>query len=235
MDWLINYFALKIQQPHRKICKYLVAFGRLTGTGKSSCEKFLKALVDDDKVLFCLNLEQYLAEQNHEHLNKLWVLVDDIESANRKQSDALKATVSGNTIRYKKLYSDPLTMPSYCDLICTSNERSPVFVSSANRRVELITINPEKKGDEKFWDAFYAELEDAQVIGAWFEFFATFPITLNVRSENHRFDMEVLSSQKVKSMKSTHQWVVKFFSDPRCFESACVRRGDQAFWFDDFV
>ena len=72
-------------------------------------------------------------------------------------------------------------------------------------------------------------------MGAWFEFLATFPIDINVRSENNRFDMEVLSSEKVRSMKSTHQFVVKFFSDQRCFEDACVRRCDEAHWFEDIV
>jgi hypothetical protein len=235
LHWLLNYFATKIQQPERKICKFLVAFGRQTGTGKTSMQLWLKAILDEDKVLFCKNLEEYLSEQNHEHLNKLIVLIDDIERASKKQSDALKSSVTGNTIRYKKLYSDPITMPSYCDLIATSNERSPVFVSDQNRRVELITINPEKKGCDAFWDAFYAELKDPQVMGAWFEFFATFPIDLNVRSENNRFDRGVLSAEKVKSMKSSHQFVMKFFSDPRCFEDACIRRCDETHWFKDIV
>ena len=138
-------------------------------------EKWLKALFDEDKVLFCKNLEDFLGEQNHEQLNKLFVIIDEIERASKRQADKLKSTITSDTIRYKKLYCDPVTMPSYCDLIATSNERSPVFVSEQNRRVELITINPEKKGNETFWNAFYAELKNTRVMGAWFEFFATFP------------------------------------------------------------
>jgi hypothetical protein len=235
LNWLINYFATKIQQPARKVCKYLVGYGRATGSGKTSMNKYLKALVDEDKVLFCKNLDDFLGEQNSEHLNKLFVLIDEIDRASRSQSDKLKSTITSDSFRYKKLYENPIQMPCYMDLIATSNERSPVFVSSQNRRVELITINPEKKGDEAFWDLFYKELEDSRVMGAWFHFFATFPIDLNVRSENNRFDAEVLCSEKVKSMKSTHQFVVQFFSDPRCFEDACLRKCDEAHWFKDLT
>ena len=235
LNWLLNYFATKIQQPGRKVMKYLVAYGRATGSGKSTFAKFCKALVDEDKVLFCKNLEDFLGEQNSEHLNKLFVLIDEIERATKSQSDKLKSSITADSFRYKKLYENPIQMPSYTDLIATSNCRSPVFVSSQNRRVELITINPEKKGDEAFWDSFYKELKDSRVMGAWFHFFATFPIDVNVRSENNRFDAEVLCSDKVKSMKSTHQFVVKFFSDPRCFEDACLRKCDEAHWFKDLI
>ena len=231
LNWLLNYLATKIQDPARKVCKYLVAYGRQTGTGKTSMQRFLKALVDEDKVLFCKNLEEFLGEQNHEHLNKLFVLIDEIERATRKQSDRLKSSITADSFKYKKLYENPITMPSYTDLIATSNERSPVFVSDQNRRVELITIDPEKKGNEPFWNAFYAELKDSRVMGSWFHFLATFHIDVNVRSENNRFDTEVLCTEKVKSMKSTHQFVVKFFSDTRCFEDACTRKCDEAHWF----
>ena len=237
LRWLINYFAHKVKQPHRKICKFLVAYCRPTGCGKTTVRFFCEALLDKDKVLFCKNLNEYLAEQNAEQLNKLIVLIDDIERATVTESNALKSSITGDTIRLKKLYSDPITLPSYCDLIATSNERTPVFISDQNRRNEMIVINPEKKGDIKFFDKFYAELKDSKIMGAFFEFFATYKIDINVRSEAERFDIEVLSAEKLKSMKSTHQWVVNFFCDQKCFENACTIkfRAQEGYWWDDLL
>ena len=178
-------------------------------------------------------------DQNSEHLHKLFIVIDDIERAGKSNSDKLKARISGTTIRYKKLYSDPITMPSYSDLITTSNERSPCFISDNNRRNELVVINPELKGDKpeniEFWNSFYAELENSQTCGMWFEFLATYPLELNVRSELCRFDLETLNAHKIKSMKTVHRWVTQFFTDPRCFEDACKNKTQETQWFSELA
>ena len=175
-------------------------------------------------------------EQNAEHLNKLWLVIDDIERATKSQSDKLKSRITSKTVRVKKLYSDPVTLPSYFDLICTSNDRSPCFISDQNRRNEMVSINPELKGDlnnnVEFWNGFYAELEDSQICGAWFEFLATYKIELNVRSEMCRFDVATLDEHKIKSMKATHRWLCQFFTDHRCFEAACKNKSQETAWFD---
>ena len=216
MHYLLSFFALKLQYPARKVNKYFVSYCRETGVGKTSVLAFIRAVFDEDKVLFCRDLVQFLGEQNAEFLNKLFVVIDDIERANRKQSDQLKSTITGDTMRYKKLYSDPVQMPCFFDLVCTSNERSPVFISDQNRRVELVMINPEKKKNDEFWKKYYTELQNHEICGAWFEFLATYK-PLNVRLEEHRFDIEVLNCAKIKNMKSSHAFVLKFFSHITCF------------------
>jgi len=214
------------------LCKFLIGYGT-TGIGKTSCRFFLEKIFDKDKVLFVFSIDDYLKEQNCEQLGKLWVICDDIEKCRKKTSDQLKGRITGNTIKYKKLYSDPVTMPSYCDLLATSNSRTPTFVGDSDRRSELIVINPEKKGDKVFWDKFYAELDDLKICGAWFEYLATYPIDMNVASENCRFDPHVLSLHKMQNVKLSHRFVIDFFEDERCFEDACKNPRTETRWFDD--
>jgi len=231
MSFLLNCLAHKLQFPHRKLCKFLIAFGT-TGIGKTTMRFFLEKIYDKDKVLFVYSIDDYLKEQNADQLGKLWVVCDDIEKCRHKTANLLKGRITGTTIRYRKLYCDPITMPSYCDLVCTSNARNPVFVDHSDRRSELIVINPEKKGEKTFWDAFYNELDDLIVCGAWFEFLATYKIDMNVSSENVRFDPAVLSLHKMDSVKLSHRFCIEFFENERCFEDACRNPKVETAWFD---
>ena len=118
-----------------------------------------------------------------EQKGKLFVVIDDIESATKKQSLALKSKISSHTFKYKQLYKDRITLPDFCDLIATSNSRTPKFVDSDNRRDELIVCNTSLQNNtpemDKFWKHFYATLEDPILMGHWFHFLAHRKITLN--------------------------------------------------------
>ena len=67
----------------------------------------------------------------------------------------------------------------------------------------------------------------------WFDYLATYPIELNVRSEMCRFDLSTLNEHKIKSMKAVHRWVCEFFTNPRCFEDACANKYQETAWFSE--
>ena len=100
-----------------------------------------------------------------------------------------------------------------------------------------MTINPELCGNNKenelYWDGFYAALKDTAVMGLWFEFLATYPRRLNVRSQNCRFDLATLNAHKMISMKVSHKWLCDFFNDARCFDhtDSCYPSN----WFDEIT
>jgi hypothetical protein len=236
LQWLLCYFASKLQFPWRKVCKFLTCFARLCGCGKTSVRGFTTALYGSDKVLFCDTVDDYMSNENSEQKSKLFVIIDDIESCSRKISLALKSKISNTTFRYKELYKNKVTLPDYVDLICTSNSRNPKFIDSDNRRDELIVCNTSLQNisDDmhKFWVQFYAELDDPVLMGKWFHYLSNFDITLNVGSQNCRFDQQALQKHKLNSMKVVHRFVVKFFSDPECFERSCTHNKDVENWFD---
>ena len=226
LDYLFSCIAAKIQQPHRKLGKFLVFFSRLCGTGKSSIAKFLSKLLGEEYVLMVSSMKEFLVENNSFLLGKLFVIIDDIERASRAVSDQLKTRISEPTFTMKKLYEDRKTMNCYADLITTSNSRNPVFIASDNRRTELIAVNPcLEMVPTAFWDGFYdIELECPKIMGAWFEFFAAYPIKINVRSKKNRFDVQQLCKQKIESMKIVHKWLINFFQEETCFESTYDKR-----------
>ena len=224
LKFFLTYLAVKLQQPHRKVNKFLILFARITGCGKTSIAKFLTKLFGQDYVLMVQSISEFLSENNCFLLGKLFVIIDDIEKATKTVSDSLKSRISEPTFTMKKLYEDRKTMATYADLITTSNSRTPVFIDSNDRRSELIAINTclEPLGTT-FWNGFYKELEDPHIMGAFFEFLATFPIELDVRSKKNRFDVGQLNTQKLKSMRTTHRWLVNFFQEESCFESTYTK------------
>ena len=70
----------------------------------------------------------------------------------------------------REMYANPITLPSYMDLIATSNSRTPVFIGTDDRRTELIEVNSELKGDAKFWNQVYREFDDRTVMGGGLNF-----------------------------------------------------------------
>ena len=227
MDWLLSYFAFKLQNPHRKVQKFLIAFCNDCGCGKTSIRPFLECIYGVDKTLFCEDIADLQKDENSEFLNKMWCIVDDIEKAGRKVSDSLKSKISSDTFKYKRLYHDRKTMPSYLDLIATSNAREPTFVGNDNRRTELVVINPELKGNRDFWKGFYGEdCKNPEIAGIWFNYLAHKELTLDVTDPFCRFDITALQKLKVKSMKLVHRFVIEFMQHEECFESSFDRFRD---------
>ena len=226
-----SIFATKLQQPERKVNKFIIAFSRLCGTGKTSVRPFCEAIFGVDKTLFCETVDAFMRDENSEMLNKMFCIVDDIERANRKTSDSLKSKITSPTFSYKKLYKDRITLRSYVDLLATSNAREPVFIGSDNRRTELEVINPELKPDLEFWKRWYAEAKDSKICGMWFHHLANMKITMDVRSHHCKFDKKAVDQHKRSSMKLSHRFLVEFFENPECFEAACKNPKYEPNWF----
>ena len=102
---------------------------------------------------------------------------------------------------------DPVEMPSYEDLICTSNNRTP-YIGHNDRRTELIVMNESLKAGSPTvpqgfsWTQFYAELENIEVMGAWFQFLANRDLSDVVFNEEYRFSEDALQMNKLESLFS---------------------------------
>ena len=220
MSYYLSIFAWKVQFPWIKFKKFLTLFGE-KGSGKSSCLPFATALLGKDRVKYLSDINQVFKEQNSELVGVLLLVVDDVETMKKATSDRLKTFVTADYRTIKKLYENPHTMRSYLDIIATSNSENPVYCDHSNRRDELGRVNDCLKGDKVFWDAFYEELEDLEVMGSWFRYLAFYKDILPISYEDCRLDKNQLEISKLKCMKTAHRFVIEFFQDPLCFELGC--------------
>ena len=235
MRYYLSYFALKLQFPWLKIKKFLTLFGE-KGAGKSSVLYFAQKLYGKDRVKYLDDIASVFDKQNAEMVGVILLVVDDVETMTKSISDKLKSYVTSDYRVIKKLYENPKTLRSYIDIIATSNSSNPTYVDHENRRDELGSINPCLKGDKKFWDAWYEEVNDLKILGAWFSFLAFYPDCLPISSENCRLDLKLLEKSKLRNMKTAHRFVVEFFNNPLCFEMGSFTKNnnyvnDRVEWF----
>jgi len=215
IEWLLNYFAHKLQRPARKIKRMIVVYGTKTGTGKTTIRVFLEKLFDKT-VLFVDSLKDFTGTFTGQQFGKLFCVIDDIEKWNKTSSSTLKTRITSDSYTHRVMYADPVDMPCYLDLICTANSRNPVFVGENDRRTELVVINEELKGNTEFWNKLYAELDDNTIMGGFFDFLATRDLTGVVFNENYRFSESALEAQKKMNLKSSYAFLTEYFTSDDC-------------------
>ena len=223
MHWLLSFFHKKMRYPHLKTRKILVSFSRLTGTGQSTMEKFLKKIYGENYVLFLDSLDELLGQWTGQQLGRLFILVDDIEKATKKTSTALRSLITAGHFRYRVMHQNPKRMSSFFDLVCSSNSRTPVFVGEYDRRSEMIEINPSLKADTRFWVKLNAELDDIMICSAWFQYIANYEThECNPSLDSCRFSKQSLTKMKLRNMKSTHRFLMRFFEDEKFAFRSCT-------------
>ena len=180
---------------------------------------FLNALADES-VLFVDSIADFTGVFTGQQFGKLCAIIDDIEKWDKASSSKLKTRITSNTYTHRVMYTDPIEMPCYLDLICTANSRTPVYVGRDDRRTEMVKINEELKAHDakstQFWTDLYAELENNLIMGAFFEFFATRDISNVVFNESYRFSEQALAEQKMHNLKSAYHFLVEYFTEDDC-------------------
>ena len=218
LHWLCSWISHKIRRPGEKIKKFLVLFSEREGVGKSTFQMFLEKLLDKDKVLQCANVATLFDDKNAEQKNKLVICLDDIEQLTRAQSDQLKARITSNTFGLRAMRRDRVEIADYADFVCTSNDPNPCYLSSDNRRFEILEITPTYKQGDKIWARLYGELDDKRLMAAFFHHFLTLPKALDVSNSKVRLDPEQLERAKLARMPIVYQFLVEAFKEADCFE-----------------
>ena len=217
INWLFTYIAMKIQQPERKVEKILTLVADTTGCGKSSFFFFMLALLGINRTFEFTQIEQ-LSQKFNAHLQgKLLILVDDIEKLTKKQQQNLKTTCTQKHFKLEKKGVDSTLDCAYYDPILTSNNDTNIWIETEDRRSEIIRVNPkyrQTKENKWFWDSFYKELSDKCLMKAFFEYFAKYPIELDIRNKEIRFDKKVLEQHVSNSLLCAHEFLRVMFEEP---------------------
>ena len=217
IEWLFTYCAMKIQQPERKVEKILTLVASTTGCGKSSFFHFLAALLGRGKSFEFTDIKQLNQKFNSHLSGKLIILVDDIDKLTKAQQDCLKTTCTQKNFKLEKKGIDSTLEKAYYDSILTSNNETDVWVESQDRRSELIYVSTRYKQNKEnkwFWDQFYKDLQNMCLLSHFYKFFAEYPIKLDIRNKDVRFDQVVLQKQISQSLPRSHEFLRVLFETP---------------------
>ena len=98
-------------------------------------------------------------------------MIDDLSGA-KKQTRKLFSRITNYEQYYEAKYLDKVKMNEFSEVIVTgNNDESPFHVTNEDRRILIWNVCPDLKPDHQFWTDLAEELQDLDVVHAWYTFF----------------------------------------------------------------
>jgi len=166
MRWVLCWMAYPLQHPGAKMSSAIIMHGP-QGTGKSTVFEVLAKIYGkgDPYINYSVWLDQKALQDNSnaDWENKLFVLAEEVVNGSDKWQlkNELKAVVTSETIRIRKLYHDGFPVRNRCNLVFLSNENQPLPLDNDDRR-HLVIWTPPILGEDEYDDVF-VEIENGGV------------------------------------------------------------------------
>lgn len=171
-DWLLQYFAQMIQNPTKKTQVCIVFHGK-QGCGKNIIiDAFANGVLGRKLALSTANPQETLFGRfNACCLNKILVVCNEIGSDLYDCMDRLKDLVTAPDSTSEKKYQDPVTVDNYKNVICTTNNKNPLNISTDDRRLVWFDCNNEFIGNEEYFDNLLSILQNDENISSLYHYF----------------------------------------------------------------
>ena len=213
--WLQNFIAYKLQYPYKRLRAHFVFYG-LPGVGKSSMLQVVSAIFGTN-VSIEMDAKTFKSDFNWMQVGKLWCAVDDIDELHGN----FKERLTCKDRFYQAKGKDHVRIKVRDTFIFTSNENNPVKVEPFDRRYCFFKVPDTLLGNVQFWNKFYAELEDADVMKSVFEHFARRDVSgFNPNDDKNYPNQHLKQSMQLKHLSSADKFILDFFADNSLFEKA---------------
>jgi len=173
-EYLLNYFAHKIQKPAIKLEVCLILYTHLEGAGKGLfAEELMQSFLGKYETEYFTVIED-IKEINARFNNipeKILGVVNEVEAKDTfGLVDKLKGFIT-NKVFNKELKGCTMErgLRALCDLIITTNNDNCMKVSESDRRFVIIECNEEVIGDYEYFGKIWNAYKDKRVIRAFYE------------------------------------------------------------------
>ena len=211
-EYIKQWIAHIIQQPHIKTKVALVFYSDTKGVGKN-------CLVDGIKKL----LEGYTAKMNsiedlkktfNIHLvNKLLISGDEICAKARGISDLLKETITRTEQNAEPKGKDATQIDDYTNWIFTTNNYNAFYIEEGDRRFNMIHCLEEQLSNEAS-TAYKAELENEKIMNDLFNYLRTYKITYKIGTSS---DIPLSSYKRNLQFNSKPAYIEVLYKHPKRF------------------
>lgn len=213
-EYLLNWMAKSVQEPHKKIGTALVLRGA-PGSGKGTFAKPFQELFGahgmaiTDPVLLTGSFNGHL-----EHCVTLFA--DESVGANmdKKGESILRALVTEETIAINAKFKTAGQRASYLRIIMASNEELAVRISKGDRRFVVLDVNNSKVQNREYFDAVNEELDNGGREALLYMLLAR--DVSEFHAESSRPKTLALSEQKNLSGNSLERWWVSVLQEGVC-------------------
>jgi len=210
-EYLLNWMAKSVQQPHRKIGTALVLRGA-PGTGKGTFAKPFTELFGSHGMT--ITDPSLLVGSFNGHLEHCVTLfADEAVGANmdKKGESIVKALVTEETIAINAKFKAAGQRASYLRIIMASNEELAVRISKGDRRFVVLDVNSSRVQDREYFDAVNAELDNGGREALLYMLMAR--DVGDFHAEASRPKTLALSEQKNLSGNSLERWWVSILQE----------------------
>lgn len=184
MEWVLNWIACRLRQPHIKPATSLVFISEIQGVGKSTFgEKILKGLF----TRYCRQLDQNALESrfNSSLLFALITIFEEISPSDERMNiiGKLKNMITSDVIMVERKGRDAEKFADYNSFVIFSNDPRSIPVESNDRRFMVSYC------DKKYSDAQYEALQkelDNDGLTAFAEFLHALPLRYSDDDGNRR-------------------------------------------------
>ena len=221
LAYLMNFIAWKLQYPARRSERLWQICSASQGSGKSSLYRLLVLIFSKDLCAFHVTLDTLVCRFNNDTNSKLFQWCDDVQSATRAQTRALFPLVTTPTTKYEQKGEKRIEMNEFSEIILTSNDTSPTYMSYQDRRQVVLGISScwkDKEPEERrrAFDSLYQEFDDFDIGYAWYQFLKQRDVSKWHPSMNPPLDFT--SASQLECMPSYHRFAAEFFVEPGWFD-----------------
>lgn len=175
-QFVIKWFAHKIQFPTIKLITTIVITSILEGIGKNTFFDFFNHNVIGSEFGFCVgSIDELICEYNDKFETSLIVCCDELKNTGNqfKFVDALKKIVSQTTQNiHAKFMSIRPNCPDYNDYIFFTNNWGVIKPSMSDRRYFCMEGNIDRANNHEYWSGMY-QLKNDRVGEHFFYYLAT--------------------------------------------------------------
>jgi len=118
--WHLFFMATILTQPEANYPVAQLFYSTSQGAGKGLYLNNLlgEGIFGEDNYVHLNDIGSLVAEKNHHVVNKLWVVVDEIDQLSSSQSKKLLSHIGDEMILHRKLYSDAKMTRNYNNIAC---------------------------------------------------------------------------------------------------------------------
>ncbi len=170
-EYLLNYFAHILQKPNKKTCVCLLVKGE-QGTGKTTlCEVLMRKLLGKKYVYDTSDIDKIVGKFNGSIAGKFMVCLNeasgkDIFAVMDKIKDMI--TREFTTLEYKGI--DAIEVTDFINYCLTTNNLKPLPLSKDDRRFQVMQISNKYKGNIKYFNELYAQMDDTASLKSFYDF-----------------------------------------------------------------
>ncbi|MDE0745960.1 MAG: DUF5906 domain-containing protein, partial [SAR202 cluster bacterium] len=172
-EYLLNYIAMKMQYPARKVDTALAFVRTIQGIGKSQWSKWIRILFDDRNCKVVANLENLFGNFNAHLRRTLWVFLEEVKGKGASWTEAsrLKDLISSDSQLWTKKHQETEEGSWFGSIVIFSNNSFGIRVETSDRRYVLFDSSEKYRDNIEFHNLVEAQTMDVEYMSNAFWFF----------------------------------------------------------------